>query len=152
MFNKLKLSAKITALAVVLLTIMAVLGATAVVNMLNSNTRVQRIAYEFTTASDHATEISGITGQMRVRANLFSATDNESYYAGFLEYLAELRKEYDRAEAFLKNAPSIVGLRNNLPVMSVKAKIAGELKDRHDNGSFLCYFEEENLILYTFPN
>ena len=117
MFNKLKLSAKITALAVVLLTIMAVLGATAVVNMLNSNTRVQRIAYEFTTASDHATEISGITGQMRVRANLFSATDNESYYAGFLEYLAELRKEYDRAEAFLKNAPSIVGLRNNLPVM-----------------------------------
>ena len=130
-FNKLKLSAKITALAVILLIIMAVLGTTAVVNMFNSNTRVKRVAYEFTTASDHATEISGLIGQMRVRANLFSATDNEIYYTGYMEHLSDLRREYDKVEAFLRNAPSIVGLRNNLPVL------------RENTSKFANFMEQE---------
>jgi hypothetical protein len=29
-----------------------------------------------------------------------------------------------------------------LTVASVKAKIAGELKERHDQGRFICFFEK----------
>jgi hypothetical protein len=34
-----------------------------------------------------------------------------------------------------------VWLLSDLPVVSVKAKIAGELKERMDDGAFVCYFE-----------
>ena len=37
-----------------------------------------------------------------------------------------------------------IWILSEMSIGSVKAKIAGELKDRHDNGSFLCYFEETN--------
>ena len=131
MFNKLKLSAKITALAAVLLIIMAALGATAVVNMLSSNRKVNVVANEFTTASDISTEISGAIGQMRIQANLFSATDNETNFTRFSEHVAELRREYDRAESFLRNAPNIVGLRNNLPVM------------RDNTAKFVAFMEQD---------
>jgi hypothetical protein len=32
-------------------------------------------------------------------------------------------------------------LLSDLSVVSVRAKIAGELKERHDPGNFICYFE-----------
>ena len=35
-----------------------------------------------------------------------------------------------------------IWLLSDLSVGSVKAKIAGELKDRHDEGSFICFFEK----------
>jgi len=34
-----------------------------------------------------------------------------------------------------------IRLKTDLPFMSVMSKIAGELKNRHDSGRFICYFE-----------
>ena len=42
-------------------------------------------------------------------------------------------------------------LLTDISVGSVKAKIAGELKNRHDEGSFICFFEETGeLYAWTF--
>jgi len=35
-----------------------------------------------------------------------------------------------------------IRLKNDLPLMSVMSKIAGELKGRQDNGQFICFFEK----------
>jgi len=35
-----------------------------------------------------------------------------------------------------------IWLLSDMSVGSVKAKIAGELKERHDDGSFICFFEK----------
>jgi hypothetical protein len=35
-----------------------------------------------------------------------------------------------------------IRLLSDLPAASVQAKISGELKDRHDNGDFICFFEK----------
>jgi hypothetical protein len=41
----------------------------------------------------------------------------------------------------IKNHSVYVRLFSDLPVESVKAKIAGELKTRYDSGNFICFFE-----------
>jgi len=39
-----------------------------------------------------------------------------------------------------------IRLFSNLSVGSVKAKIAGELKDRADDGRFICYFDSSGVL------
>jgi hypothetical protein len=39
-----------------------------------------------------------------------------------------------------------IRLKTNLPLMSVMSKIAGELKNRSDQGRFICYFETTGKI------
>jgi hypothetical protein len=39
-----------------------------------------------------------------------------------------------------------VRLFSQLSPGSVKAKIAGELKERHDAGRFICYFEASGML------
>ena len=41
----------------------------------------------------------------------------------------------------IKSHSVFVRLFSDLPVESVKAKIAGELKTRFDEGKFICFFE-----------
>ena len=115
MFSKLKLSAKITALVGILLGIMIVLGITAVVNMLIANSKANTIAYEFTNASDHAGDVAGYVADMRIRTNMFSLSDNENDFRRAMEAARELQREYNDIEAFLRNAPNIVRLREELP-------------------------------------
>jgi hypothetical protein len=44
-----------------------------------------------------------------------------------------------------------IWLLSDLTVGSVKAKIAGELKERKDEGSFICFFEKnEELFTWTY--
>ena len=44
-----------------------------------------------------------------------------------------------------------IWLLSDISVGSVKAKIAGELKNRDDNGSFICFFEEiGELYFWTY--
>jgi len=117
MFNKLKLSAKITALAVVLLLVMTAMGIVAVVNMLGANAKAKVIADEYTTASDFAGKISGDVGTLRLQANMYAYSDNEDYYNGVMEIAEELKKVYADVETFLRNAPNIVRLRNELPAL-----------------------------------
>jgi hypothetical protein len=59
----------------------------------------------------------------------------------------EFKYGYKQGAALLRNQTVkvehsvFVVLSSTLPIASVKAKIAGELKERHDPGSFICYFE-----------
>ena len=46
-----------------------------------------------------------------------------------------------RPDAETKEHSVFIRLHSNLSVGSVKAKIAGELKDRTDLGTFICFFE-----------
>jgi len=40
---------------------------------------------------------------------------------------------------------------SDIPVKSVKAKIAGELKNRFDEGCFICFFEKtKELRIWTY--
>jgi hypothetical protein len=54
---------------------------------------------------------------------------------------------YRQGASVLKKQPAIrehsvfIRLISDLSVASVKAKIAGELKERYDPGHFICYFE-----------
>jgi len=44
-----------------------------------------------------------------------------------------------------------IWLLSDLSIGSVKAKIAGELKNRHDEGSFICFFEKtRKLYSWTY--
>jgi len=51
---------------------------------------------------------------------------------------------------FTKKHSVFIRLLSDLSIGSVKAKIAGELKNRHDEGAFICYFEKTG-ELYTWP-
>jgi len=51
---------------------------------------------------------------------------------------------------FTKKHSVFIRLLSDLSIGSVKAKIAGELKNRHDEGALICYFEKTG-ELYTWP-
>jgi hypothetical protein len=59
----------------------------------------------------------------------------------------EFRFAYRQGAVLLADYPGIAGhsvfirLKSDLSVGSVKAKIAGELKNRSDTSAFVCYFE-----------
>jgi hypothetical protein len=59
----------------------------------------------------------------------------------------EFRKGYKQGAYLCRKNPAVkahsvfVRLYSSLSPGSVKAKIAGELKERHDEGRFICYFE-----------
>ena len=64
----------------------------------------------------------------------------------------EFRKGYQQGAYLCGIAPEIkehsvfIRLFSNLSPGSVKAKIAGELKNRTDNGRFICYFETSGTL------
>ena len=59
----------------------------------------------------------------------------------------DFKKGYKQGASLIKDHISIqshsvfIRLFSELPMESVKAKIAGELKTRYDDGSFICFFE-----------
>jgi hypothetical protein len=59
----------------------------------------------------------------------------------------DFKKGYKQGASLVKGHDDIqshsvfVRLFSDLPVESVKAKIAGELKTRYDSGNFICFFE-----------
>jgi len=59
----------------------------------------------------------------------------------------DFMKGYKQGASLIKNHADIkshsvfIRLFSDLPIESVKAKIAGELKMRYDNGNFICFFE-----------
>jgi len=58
------------------------------------------------------------------------------------------KQGFKQGAAILRDHPEIlthsvfIRLFSNFTIRSVKAKIAGELKNRPGNGSFICYFEQ----------
>ena len=61
---------------------------------------------------------------------------------------SEFKQAYKQGAALVEGYPGIqehsvyIRLKSDLSIGSVKAKIAGELKNRKDCGSFFCYFEK----------
>jgi len=59
----------------------------------------------------------------------------------------EFRLAYKQGASLLTGMAGIkvhsvfIRLKTDLPLMSVMSKIAGELKNRFDNGRFICFFE-----------
>ena len=69
----------------------------------------------------------------------------------------EFRFAYRQGAVLLANYAGIEGhsvyirLKSDLSVGSVKAKIAGELKTRTDDGAFICFFEKTGkLYIWTY--
>jgi hypothetical protein len=64
----------------------------------------------------------------------------------------EFRLAYKQGTTLLGEQPAIqahsvfIRLISDLSVGSVKAKIAGELKNRSDQGDFICYFEASGML------
>jgi len=112
-----KLSAKITALAAILLTIMSILGIMAIANMLNSNARAKIIAYEYTTASDYGTKILKNVAFMRIQFVQLRFSLDENNYTRGIAYRDTLLMLYNEVDVFLKDAPHVVGLREGVPKM-----------------------------------
>jgi len=62
----------------------------------------------------------------------------------------DFKKGYKQGASLVKGHPEIqshsvfIRLFSKLPIESVKAKVAGELKTRHDCGNFICFFEGVN--------
>jgi hypothetical protein len=100
------------------------------------NANTLGVLYADTIINGHIVEIKAVSG---TRATLGT----------------EFRKGYKQGVYICQQHPEIGGhsvfvhLYTDLPVMSVKAKIAGELKNRTDPGSFICYFDRTGK-LYTW--
>ena len=69
----------------------------------------------------------------------------------------KFKKGYKQGAMLLKNCTItkshsvFIRLLTDLTIGSVKAQIAGQLKYRHDNGNFICYFEKTGeLHTWTF--
>jgi hypothetical protein len=69
----------------------------------------------------------------------------------------EFRLAYKQGKSLLKKHIDIqkhsvfIWLLSDLSVISVKAKVAGELKERQGSGSFICYFERtRELYSWTY--
>jgi len=69
----------------------------------------------------------------------------------------KFRYGYRQGELLLKNCfiskkhSVFIRLFSDIPVKSVKAKIAGELKNRFDEGRFICFFEKtKELHIWTY--
>jgi len=66
------------------------------------------------------------------------------------------KQGFKQGAAVVREYPEIrthsvfIRLFSNFTIESVKAKIAGELKNRPGNGSFMCFFEQTG-ELYTWP-
>jgi hypothetical protein len=65
------------------------------------------------------------------------ATLSKDFKKGYKQGGASLVKKHTE----IRSHSVFVRLFSELPVESVKAKIAGELKTRYDSGNFICFFE-----------
>jgi len=64
---------------------------------------------------------------------------------------ASLFKYSNIPDTFTKSHSVFIRLLSDIPINSVKAKIAGVLKYRYDDGSFICYFENnDELHIWTY--
>jgi hypothetical protein len=93
-------------------------------------------------------EIKGETGKMCADLVLDGTIMELKTVAGTRVTLGyQFRLGYKQGASLLKICPGIqkhsvfIWLLSDLPVDSVRAKIAGELKERHDAGNFTCYFD-----------
>jgi methyl-accepting chemotaxis protein len=112
MFNKLKLSAKVTALAAALLLITIILGGVAAFNMLTAASTSEDIADEALPAIKYTSELLSDKGNLRVPLRDFTFTDNPemaktaiTYFNSIEGHFVDMRKLLDGAKDLAEIPP-----------------------------------------------
>ncbi|MDR1785768.1 MAG: hypothetical protein LBR23_04800 [Spirochaetaceae bacterium] len=87
--------------------------------------------------------LNGVVTEMKTTAGTRTTVGGE-FRLAFKQGADLLRDQPDRREHSV-----FIRLLSDLSVGSIKAKIAGELKERHDDGIFFCFFEKIG-VLYSW--
>ena len=123
MFNKLKLSAKITALAVVLFIFMFIVGITGVINMFSARSDSRYTAEEALPAIKAAGEMLDRKGTFRVAIRTYAYTTDPVYAKQAKAWLDTLNDEVRRARELTKAATDLTNFASSI------AKIEPEIKN-----------------------
>jgi len=111
MFNKLKLSAKITALAVILLVITAILGIVSSINMMSAGRTSTFIAEEITPSISISVPMLKAVDGIYTSLASYSYTSEPSYAEEVRSSMRDLNQLFNRADSLLRFA-------QNLPVLA----------------------------------
>jgi len=122
MFNKLKLSAKITALAVVLLFIAAILGIAAALSMLSASENSAYTAHEAFPSVNVSSDINTTAGNLRVNLRGYTLSSSNDYAKAAQELFVELDGSFKEGRDLLKTAKKLVFLPQQLDVLEPTAK------------------------------
>jgi methyl-accepting chemotaxis protein len=147
MFNKLKLSAKITVLAVVLLLIAAILGIVASISMLSASGNSAYTAHEAFPAVDISSDINTTAGNLRVYLRSYTLSSSDDYVKAVDDLFVELNESFKEGHDLLKTAKHLVHLPQQLEILEPAAK-----KLRIYSDSVFMYGKRQNeLKAKLFP-
>ena len=110
MFNKLKLSAKITMLAAALIAIAVIIGFIAGLNMVSANRASAQTAYQALPAINIASHLLSDFGDFRVALRDFSRTSNA-------ELIPEVRTGFENIEARFMDFHELLKTADDLPLI-----------------------------------
>jgi len=114
-FNKLRLSAKITVLALVLLGIAAILGIVASVSMLSANKNSAYLAHEALPSINVASDINTSAGNLRVNLRSYTLSSSDEYAKACEESFIMLENvNFKEGRELLKTAKNLVFLPKEL--------------------------------------
>jgi len=147
MFNKLKLSAKITVLAVVLLVIAAILGIVASVSMLSASQNSAYTAREAFPAVDISSDINTTAGNLRVYLRSYTLSSSNDYAKVAGELFVELDESFKEGRDLLKTAKNLVYLPQQLEILEPTAK---KLRNYSDS-VFMCGKRQNEIKAKLFP-
>jgi len=121
-FNNLKLSAKITALAGVLLLVMAIIGTVTAVNMYQAGKTSRFIAYEITPSMGVSVPMKGTIDDFVMNISAYSYTSESGYATNVRTAITELEEEFANARELLKTAKSLPTLENTVRVLEPRLR------------------------------
>ena len=139
MFNNLKLSAKINALAIVLLILMSILGTVAAVNMMSANKASAQTAYQALPAINIAAKLLSNFGDFRVALRDFSRTSNP-------ELTVEIKSGFENMETRFEDYRELLKTANDLPL------IPGFLAKLEPDGKMLAAVTDSVFLLAEKQN
>jgi len=109
-FKKLKLSAKISALAAILLIVTVALGTIAMIVMGNASKQSHIIAGQAFPSIKLVVELSDVFAKLRVDLRVFSITNSKSSETEMRKGFDELERIIKQMDEFAKKAPDLVSL------------------------------------------
>jgi len=122
MFSKLKLSAKITALAVVLLAIAAILGIVGSVSMLSANKNSAYTAHEALPSIDISSDINTLNANLRVNMRSYTLSSDDEYAKACDELFVSLQEHFKDGRTLLKTAKNLLFLPKQLDILEPTEK------------------------------
>ena len=114
MFNKLKLSAKITALAAVIMVLASILGIVATVSMFSASRASAFIAYEALPAIDVVANLLEENSNLRVNLRDYTRTSSPEAEKGIRDAFSKVDREFVRGQQLARTAKSLSALPDML--------------------------------------